>query len=226
MYHTVVQLCQLGLVPAVGGTNEVTCDALEAVYVVAAAAGALVHYLLGILIAAIHAAVACVVHRAITDVELVHHVHDVHDCLGVVCSIAVYLHVEDVAAAGQCMVWSLYLSLVQGRALVVHGHVVGVGIVVLVSNAGNDAELLLVILGEAARKTLGRSGQNAVVMLVAVAELQHTVAHVGNDLQAQFLTLLALAMVLAGEGNEALCQTDETNTQCTLVDNGSYGGVG
>ena len=103
---------------------------------------------------------------------------------------------------------------------------VGVGIVVLVGNAGDDAELLLVILGEAAGKTLGRSCQHAVVVLIAVAELHNTVPHVGNNLQTQFLTLLALAMVLAGEGYKALCQTDETDTQCTLVDNGSDGVVG
>ena len=166
------------------------------------------------------------VYRAVTDIELVHHVHDVHHGLGVVCGIAVYLHVEDVSATGECMVRSLHLSLVQGRALVVNGHMVGVGIVVLVSNAGDDAELLLVELGKAAGKTLGRSGQNAVVMLVAVAELQHTVAHVGDYLQTQFLTLLALAVVLASEGDKALCQTNETDTQCTLVDDGGDSLVG
>ena len=107
MYNTVVQLCQLCLVPTVGGTHKVTRDALEAVNVVAATTGTFVHNLLGILVTAIHATVACMVYRAVTDIELVHHVHDVHHGLGVVCGIAVYLHVEDMSAAGQRMVRSL-----------------------------------------------------------------------------------------------------------------------
>ena len=57
MYHTVVQLGQLGLVPTVGSTHEVTRDALKTVYVVAAATGTFVHNLLGILVTAIHATV-------------------------------------------------------------------------------------------------------------------------------------------------------------------------
>lgn len=150
MYDTVVQLCQLGLVPTVGGTHEVTRDALETVNVVAAATWTLVHNLFGILVTAIHATVACVVYRTVTDVELVHHVHDVHHGLGVVCGIAVYLYVEDMAATGQCMVWSLYLRFVQGRAPVVDRHMVGVGVIVLVCYAGYDAVLLLVELGKAA----------------------------------------------------------------------------
>ena len=60
-------------------------------------------------------------------------------------------------------------------------------------------------------------------MLIAVAKLHNTVAHVGDNLQTQFLALLALAMVLASEGDKTLCQTNETNTQCTLVDDGGNG---
>ena len=136
MYDTVVQLCQLGLVPTVGSTHEVTRDALETVNVVTAATGTFVHHLLGILVSAIHATVACVVYRTVTDVELVHHVHDVHNGLGIVCGIAVYLYVEDMAATGECMIGSLYLRFVQGRALVIYGHMAGVGVIVLVCYAG------------------------------------------------------------------------------------------
>ena len=63
-------------------------------------------------------------------------------------------------------------------------------------------------------------------MLIAVAELHNTVAHVGDNLQTQFLALLALAMVVAGEGDKTLCQANETDTQCTLVDDRSDGLVG
>ena len=116
MNHTVIEFCQFGLIPTVGGTYEITGDALESVDIVATAIGTLVHYLLGIFISAIHATVACVVYRAITDIELVHHVHDVHNSLGVVCSIAVYLHVEDVASACQVMVWTFHFGFVAGTA--------------------------------------------------------------------------------------------------------------
>ena len=184
----------------------------------ATAIGTLVHHLLGILISTIHATVASVVYRTITDIELVHHVHDVHNGLGVVSGIAVNLNIEDMATTSECMIWSLDLSLVQGRALVVDGHMVGVGVVVLVGYTRNYAKLLLVELGEATRKSLGRSCQHAIVVLEAVAELNNTVAHIGNNLQTEFLTLLALAMVLASECDKTLCQANEANTQCTLID--------
>ena len=73
MNHTVIELCQFGLIPTVGGTYEITGDALESVDIVATAIWALVHYFLGIFISAIHATVACVVYRTITDIELIHH---------------------------------------------------------------------------------------------------------------------------------------------------------
>ena len=90
------------------------------------------------------------VDRAISDVVLVHHVYDAHYGLWVVGGVAVYLHVEDVPSPGQVVVWGLHLSLVQGSAMVVYGHVVGVGVVVPVRYAGYDAELLAVDLREPA----------------------------------------------------------------------------
>ena len=113
MYYTVIQFCQLGLVPSVGGSYQITRDALQAIYVGAAAMGTLFHFLLGILVTAIHAAVARMIYRTIADVELVHHVHDVHHSLGIVGGITVYLHIEDMSACGESMIRSLYLCLVQ-----------------------------------------------------------------------------------------------------------------
>ena len=81
------------------------------------------------------AAVAVVVHGAVADVVLVHQVHDLHDGLRVVGGVAVDLHVEDVAGVLVLVVRALDLRLVLRRALVVHGDVAGVRVVVLVGDA-------------------------------------------------------------------------------------------
>ena len=98
--------------------------------------------------------------------------------------IAVNLDVEDVAAARQLVVGSLHLCLVPGRAFVIDGHVVGVGIVVAVGDAFDDAKLLAVLLCELAGEALGGRGQYGVVVVVALTEVVDTVAHVGDNLQA------------------------------------------
>ena len=63
-------------------------------------------------------------------------------------------------------------------------------------------------------------------MLVLLAELVGTVAHVGDDANTQFLSLLTLTVMLAHESHETLCQSDETDTQRTLVDDRFDGVVG
>ena len=62
MCHTVVELCQLATVPAVGGTYQVAGDALKLVDVVAAALRTNLQVGIGILVAAVQAAVAVVVY--------------------------------------------------------------------------------------------------------------------------------------------------------------------
>ena len=71
--------------------------------------------------------------------------------------------------------------LMAGAAFVVHGHVVGVGVIITVCNARQAAELLAVYTCELARQPFGRRGQYAVIMLVLVGELVGTVAHVSHD---------------------------------------------
>ena len=67
-----------------------------------------------ILIAAVHTTVTVVVHGTIAHVELVHHIHYAHDDLGIMCSITVDLHVEDVSATCQIVIRSLDLGLMTG----------------------------------------------------------------------------------------------------------------
>ena len=59
---TVAELGELAAVPAACGTYEVTCDALELVDVLTAAVWTFGESLLCVLISAVHAAVAVVVH--------------------------------------------------------------------------------------------------------------------------------------------------------------------
>ena len=114
MDNAVLEFGEFTAVPAVGGADEVTRDALQAVNVVAVALGALVEVLGSVLVSTIHAAVAIVVNGAVTDVVLVHEVHDIGDGLGVVGGVAVDLDIEDVSATGQLVIRRLDLGLVLG----------------------------------------------------------------------------------------------------------------
>ena len=173
----------------------------------------------GILVAAVHTAVAVVVNAAVTHVQLVHHVNHAHNNLWVVCSVAVNLYVEDVSAASHLVVRSLNLSLVACRTLVVNGHVVRVCVIVAIGNTWNHAKLLAILLCEFSAQSLGWCGQHAVVMVVALTELVHSLTHVSYYLQSQLLSLCALAVMLANKCHQALSQSDESNTQRTLIDN-------
>ena len=135
MYYPVVQFGEFGLVPTVGGSYQVAGDALQFVDVGAAAFRTNFQVGGGVFVSAFQAAVAVVVHRAVTDVVPVHHIYYTHDDFGVVGGVAVNLHVEDVSAAGQVVVGGFYFRFMAGAALVVHGHVVGVGVVVAVCDA-------------------------------------------------------------------------------------------
>ena len=120
----VVEFGELGVVPAVGRADEVAGDALQTVDGFAAAFGADFEILAGVFVAALHAAVAVMVDRAVADVVFVHQVDDVRDGLGIVGGVAVDLDVEDVAAAGQLVIGRLDFSLMLGRALVVDRHMI------------------------------------------------------------------------------------------------------
>ena len=108
MYYPVVQFGEFGLVPTVGGSYQVAGDALQFVDVGAAAFRTNFQLRGGVFVSAFQAAVAVVVHRAVTDVVPVHHIYYTHDDLGVVGGVAVNLHVEDVSAAGQVVVGGFY----------------------------------------------------------------------------------------------------------------------
>ena len=55
-------------------------------------------------------------------------------------------------------------------------------------------------------------------MPVTLTEVIDAVAHVGHNLDAQLLGLVALAMMMANEGDQTLGKTDEADAQGALVD--------
>ena len=226
MDYAVVQLCQFGRVPAVGGAHEVAGDALQAVDGRAAALGARLQVGRRILVAAVHAAVAVMVHGAISDVVAVHQIHDVADGIGVVRGVAVDFHIEDVAAAGKFVIGRLYLCLVARRAMVVHRHMVGVRVVDFVGDAGQYAECLAVFCGEFTGEAFGGSGQDGEVVFVFLGEFVGAGAHVAHDAQSERLGFVAFAVVLADERHKALCQTDEAYAQRAVVDYALHAVVG
>ena len=134
------------------------------------------------------------------------------------CRISVDLDIEDVSTTCECVVRSLDLCLVLRSTLEVYRHMVGVCIVILVCDARDDAELLLVATCEAACKALSRSSEHAVVVLVSLAELVDLASHEGNDAESEFLCLCRFSVVLADEGDECLCESDESDTECSVVD--------
>ena len=114
MCHAVVQLRELTVIPAVGGSHQVAGDALQAVDILTPAARTLLHIRVGILVAAVHTTVAIVVHRAVAHIEAVHHVNDIHDYLRVVRGVAVDFHIEDMTAAAQLVIGGFHLCLMAG----------------------------------------------------------------------------------------------------------------
>ena len=72
MNHAVVKFGEFAGVPTIGSANEVTCDTLKGIDVVAMAMRTLGKTVSGIFIAAVEAAVAIMVDRAVANVVFVH----------------------------------------------------------------------------------------------------------------------------------------------------------
>ncbi len=140
MYDAVVEFGEFCTVPSVGSADEISCDTLEFIDVMTAAFWAGVEFFVCILIAAIHAAVAIVVDRAIADVVFVHKIHNVGDRFGLWVASPSIFDIEYMASSGKFVIWSLDAGLMARRAVIVDRHMVGVGVIYLICYAGNDAE--------------------------------------------------------------------------------------
>ena len=102
------------MIPTVGGSYEVTGNALQLINMLATALRTYFQVWISILISAVHATVTIVVHRTITHIQLVHHIYNIHDNLWVVSGITVDFNIEDVTTTSHFVVWSLYFRLMTG----------------------------------------------------------------------------------------------------------------
>ena len=55
-------------------------------------------------------------------------------------------------------------------------------------------------------------------MSVFLAIFSHLVLHEGHDAQTKLLSLGRLSVVLAAKSDEGLCKTDESDAECTMID--------
>lgn len=115
MYDTVVELGEFCFVPAVGRSYEVAGDSLQAVDGMAAAVRTCFEFGRSILVSAVHAAVACMVDRAVSDIVGVHKVYNRRYGIGIVGRISINLHIEYMSASGECVVGCFHLSFVAGE---------------------------------------------------------------------------------------------------------------
>ena len=109
MNHAVVKFGEFAGVPTIGSANEVTCDTLKGIDVVAMAMRTLGKTVSGIFIAAVEAAVAIMVDGAVANVVFVHKVHNLHYSLRVMGCITIDLYIEDVT--GILVLPKVFLSL-------------------------------------------------------------------------------------------------------------------
>ena len=156
-------------------------------------------------------AVHRVVDGAITDTDLRHVLHDLFESVQVLRRVAIEFDVADVASVGERMVRSFERKLLESRNLVVDRHVEGVGVVIAVGNARDNAKLLLVHAHEAAREAFSRRCKQAEVEAKAFGFLVAEFAHVADNFEAEFLGSFGFAMVLARKHHQGFCKADKAN---------------
>ena len=94
----------------------------------------------------------------------------------------------------------------------------GVGVVLPLGYAGDHAEALTVHADEAAGQALGGGSDQGVVQPALPADAVGEGAHGADDLQAQVLAFLALAVMGAAQGLQAFRQADEADGQRTVLE--------
>ena len=100
MNNPVMQFRKFARIPPVSSSHKITCYPLYGLES-GAAFRACLFILRRILIAAVGTMVAVVVHRAVTEVVLIHHIDDLHDRFLVMSGVTVDFHIEYVTSSGQ-----------------------------------------------------------------------------------------------------------------------------
>lgn len=123
MHYSILQLRELRAVPAVRRTYQVARDPLERVDVMSVTMRTFRQVLTRILISAVKTPVAVMVYAAVTDIVLVHKVHDIHDGLRIVRRIPVNLHIEYMSAPLKLMIRPFDLRLMLRSAMEINRNV-------------------------------------------------------------------------------------------------------
>ena len=154
MQHAVLDLLRAALIPELGADIATgAAGNVQLVLVAVAALGALPHQLAVILhdldlaviaadLTVIRLGVQLRIHDVVID-ELQH----TYDGFQIVLHVG-HFHITDGTARGQALEVGFKLQLGEGINLLRHMHMIAVGDIVLVGNAGHDAKALLQALGE------------------------------------------------------------------------------
>ena len=194
MQHAVLDLLGAALVPELGA--DVAAGAagnVELVLVAVMAVRAFPHQLAVVLddldlavVAAHLAVVALGVELGVHDV-LVNELHDADDGREVILHVG-HFDIADRAARGELLEVCLELELGESVDLLRHMHMVGVGDIVAVGHARDDAEALLQALGELVGRGFQRRAVEAEVDVGFRFPLGAGVVHVLHDLQRERLS--------------------------------------
>ena len=204
MQHAVLDLLRAALIPELGADIATgAAGNVQLVLVAVAALGALPHQLAVILHDLDLAVIAA--HLTVIRLGVQLRIHDVvidelqhtYDGFQIVLHVG-HFHIADGTARRQALEVALELQLGEGIDLFRHMHMVAVGDIVLVGNAGHDAKALLQALGELVGGGFQRlSREDAIAILnTPDEELDHLIAQAeklrrkykGNHVSIHILT--------------------------------------
>ena len=212
MLDAVVLLGALCVVEVVERAHQVSGDAADALDrlvggFVAVAVRALVADDAGV--AADRVAVDRMVDRTVADAGLLHAADELLKGLDILAGVAVQLDIGDVAAVGQRVVGRFQPDFFESVDVEVDRDVERIGIILAVA----------VDLDKPSGQPLGGGGDEREVEVALFALGVHPGAHVADDLQAEILGILALAVVLADQGDQRFRQADEADGQGAVFEN-------
>jgi len=215
MLDAVMLLGAFRIVEAVERADKITrdaADALELDAVLLLSATALrAHIADDAVVAAYRVAVNGMVDRTVTDTAFLHVADDRLEGLKVLGRVAVKLDVGDMTRVGERVIRCLDLDLLERIDWEVHRHMEAVGVVIAIGHAGDGAIAGAIHADETTGKAFCRRGEQCVVALSLLREPIEIRTHMADDLQAELLGPLGLAMMLTDKRDERLCQADETD---------------